>query len=57
MIPLTSKKIKHIISKKVARYAKKISTNDDDKKYYKFRDHCQFTGKYRVAAHDIYNLI
>ena len=36
---------------------KGFSTDDDDnKKYYKVRDHCHFTGKYRGATHDISNL-
>ena len=26
------------------------------KKYFKVKDHCQYTGKYRRAAHDICNL-
>ena len=28
----------------------------DDKKHYKVRDHCYYTGKFREAAHDICNL-
>ena len=35
---------------------KEFIINYDDKKYYKDRDHCHFTGKYRSAAHNIYNL-
>ena len=35
---------------------KKASTDDDNKKYYKVRDHCHYTGKYRRAAYDICNL-
>ena len=35
---------------------KKFSTNDNNKKYHKVRDHCHNTGKYRGAAHDICNL-
>ena len=27
-----------------------------DKKYCKIRDHCHYAGKYRGAAHTIYNL-
>ena len=36
---------------------KGFNTDDDDnKKYFKVRDHCHYTGKYRGAAHDICNL-
>ena len=30
--------------------------NAEDKKYYNIKDDCHYTGKYRGAAHDIYNL-
>ena len=33
-----------------------FSTGDDNTKYYKVRDHCHYTGKYRRAAHNICNL-
>ena len=33
-----------------------FNTDDDDKNYHKVRDHCHYTGKYRGAAHDIFNL-
>ena len=36
---------------------KNFSTNDDDKKYYKVRDHPHYTGKYRDAANNVCNLI
>ena len=36
---------------------KGFSTDDDDnKKYFKVRDHCHYTEKYRGAAHHISNL-
>ena len=35
---------------------KRFSTDDNNKKYNKVRDHCHYTGKYRGAAHDICNL-
>ena len=35
---------------------KRFSTDDKNKKYYKVRDHCHCTGKYRGAAHNICNL-
>ena len=28
----------------------------ESKKYWKLRDHCHFTGKYRSATHSVYNL-
>ena len=35
---------------------KKFSTDKDNKKYFKVKDHCHYTGKYRGAAYDICNL-
>ena len=37
-------------------WKKGFSTDDDNKKYHKVRDHCHYTGKYRGAAHEICNL-
>ena len=34
----------------------KFSTDDNNKKYHKVRDHCHCIEKYRGAAHDICNL-
>ena len=52
------KRINHISIKKFVIYPKKgFSTDDDNKKYCKVRDHCHHTGKYRGAAHNICNLI
>ena len=42
------------MSKKFVLYAKK--NDDGNKKYFKLKDHCNYTGKYRGAAHDICNL-
>ena len=51
------KKKNYIVSKKVRYIRKKgFSTDDDNRKYHKVRDHCHYTGKYTVAAHDILNL-
>ena len=51
------KKINYIASKKLAIYARrKFSPNDNDKKYHKVTDHCHYTGKYRATAHNVCNL-
>ena len=57
MIPLT-KEEKEIYRKQKVCYIRKkgFSNNDDNKKYHKVRDHSHYTGKYRGAAHNIYNL-
>ena len=55
MIPLTKQEKKiHRKQKKCYICKKKFST--DDKKHYKVKDHCNYTGKYRGAAHNICNL-
>ena len=55
MTPLTTKeKIYH--NKKEICYICKKEFDKNDKKYYKVRGHCHYTGKYRGAAHDIRNL-
>ena len=59
MIPLTKKEEKHHNKQKVCYICKKEFINyedDNDKKYYKVKDHCHYTGKYRGAAHNICNL-
>ena len=58
MISLTNEEKKIHYEQKVCYICKKeFSTNDDDnKKYFKVRDHCHYTGKYRGAAHDTCNL-
>ena len=35
---------------------KEFSTNDDNKKYHKVRDHCRYTGEFKGATHSICNL-
>ena len=51
------KKINHIACKKTCYICKKeFSTDGNDKKYNKFRDHCHYTGKYRGASHNVCNL-
>ena len=57
MIPLTDEESKFYKKHKVCYICKKIfSTDDDNKKYHKVRDH-HYTGKNRGAAHSICNLI
>ena len=55
MIPLTTKgKIYH--NEQNICYICKKEFNNNDKKNYKVRDRCHYTGKYRGAAHNICNL-
>ena len=57
IIPLTTKeKIYHNEQKVCYTCKKEFDNNDNDKKQQKVRDHCHYTGKYRVAAHNICNL-
>ena len=57
MIPLTNEEKKIHREQKVCYICKiGFSTDDDNKKYHKLRNHCHYTGKYRGAAHDIFNL-
>ena len=57
MIPLTKEEKKIHREKKVCYICKKgFAIDDDNKKYFKVKDHCHYTGKYRGAAHDICNL-
>ena len=55
MIPLTKKEEKNHNKQKFCYICKK-EFNTDDKKHYKVKDHCHYTGKYRGAAHNIRNL-
>ena len=55
MIPLTKKEEKNHNKQEVCYICKREFTIDD-KKHYKVKDHCHYTGKYRGAAHNIYNL-
>ena len=57
MIPLTKEKQNMHNQQKVCYICKKMFTTDDNnKKYNKVKDHCHYTGKYRDAAYDICNL-
>ena len=54
MIPLTIEENEYHERNICYICKKECCTND--KKYYKVRDHCHFTGKYGSAAHDTCNL-
>ena len=57
IIPLTKEEMEFYDMQKVFHICKRIfSTNYQNKKYHKVKDHCPYTGKYRCAAHDICNL-
>ena len=57
MIPLTYLENESFKIQKVCYICKKeFSTDNEDKKYHKIRDHCHFTGKYRGTVHNICNL-
>ena len=57
MISLTKEEKKIRLEQKVCYIcSKEFSTDDDNKKCHKVRDHCHYTGKYREAAHNIFNL-
>ena len=56
MIPRTHEENKFYKKQKVCYiWLKRFSTDDDNKKYHKVRDHCHYTEIYRTAAHSIYN--
>ena len=57
MIPLTDEENKSYKKQKLCYICKKVfSTDADNNKYHKVRDHCHYTGKCRGAAHIICNL-
>ena len=55
MISLTIKEKIHYNEQEICYICKK-EFDKNDKKHYKVRDHCHYTGKYRGAAHNICNL-
>ena len=57
IIPLTEEKKNWHTMQKVCHICKKVfSTDYNNKKYHKVKDHGNYTGEYRGAAHDICNL-
>ena len=55
MISLTTEEKIHYNKQKICYICEK-EFNNNDKKNYKVRDHCHYTGKYRGAVHNICNL-
>ena len=55
MIPLTKKEEENYNNQNVCYICKK-EFDKSDKKHHKVRDHCNYTGKYRGATHNICNL-
>ena len=55
MIPLTTEENIYHNKQKICYIGKK-EFNNNEKKNYKIRDHCHYTGKYRGASHNICNL-
>ena len=55
MIPLTTEEKMYDNEQKIFYICKK-EFDKSNKKHYKVRDHCHYTGKYRGAAHNICNL-
>ena len=54
MIPLTKDEKNWHNDQKVCHTCKRIfSTDYNNKKYHKVKDHCHYTGKYRGTAHDL----
>ena len=57
MIPLTDEEDKYYKKTKISLHMQsKISTDDNNKTYHKFRGHCLYTGKFRGASHTVWNL-
>ena len=50
------RKKKYFVSKSLLYMQKGYSIDDDNKEYYRVRDHYHYTGKYRGVQHSICNL-
>ena len=55
MIPLTTEEKIHYNGQEIC-YIYKKEFDNSNKRHYKARDHCRYTGKHRGAAHNICNL-
>ena len=57
MIALTEEETEFYENQNVCHiYKIEFTTDDDNTKYHKVRDHCHYTGNFRGAAHDICDL-
>ena len=56
MIPLNKEEKNTIQAKKHHICKKRFSSDNDNKTHHKVRDHFNYTGKYRGASHNIFNL-
>ena len=58
MLPLTEEELKSHQNEDVCYICEKrfLKVFANERSYRKVRDHCHYTGKYRGAAHSIYNL-
>ena len=57
MIPLANEENKPYLKQKVCHVCRKeFSTNNYNKGYHNVRDHCHYTGKYNLTAHNACNL-
>ena len=57
MIPLTDEETVSYEKQNICYICEKeFSADKNDKKYHEVRDHCHYTGKFRGADHNIFNL-
>ena len=55
MVPLANKEHESYVNQKNCNICKEELEVTDDKNYYKVRDHCHYTGKYRDATRSKWN--